>query len=183
MAKVWPVYEGKEPTSGGPWADLPVSEAVALFELRQDDIESDLKATPRFGDVNRDLTYAGYKHIVVEIGQSEGRKAKWRPGFFRSRITPKEAFDLLIRQALTAVLGGKNVVRVESRPTTDSQDREALKVMVVIAPDAVREIEGPAVLDALVKVRERLREMKDERSPIIEYATEAELEEVGGPQS
>ena len=37
MAKIWPVYEGRKPTSGGPWADLPVSEAVSLFELQPED--------------------------------------------------------------------------------------------------------------------------------------------------
>jgi hypothetical protein len=38
-----------------------------------------------------------------------------------------------------------------------------------------------AVLDALVSLRQRLREMREERIPIIEYATEAELQQDAGP--
>lgn len=181
MAKIWPIYEGKEPTIGGPWARLPVLEAIALFELHPDDFVSDLEVTPRFGDADRNLTYAGYKHIVVEVEPNEGRQARWRPGFYRSRFTPKEAFGRLIRQSMVAELGDENVVGLEFEPTTDSQGREALKITVVIAPNAIQTLEGGAVLDALVRLRERLREMREDRIPIIEYATEAELEQDGSP--
>ena len=183
MAKIWPVYEGKDPTIGEPWARLPVSEAVALFELRPDDYVSNLAVTPRFGDVDRDLTFAGFRHIVVEVGRNEGRRANWRPGFYKSRIPPQEAFDRLIRQALVAELGDDNVTRLEIEPTTDSRGREALKITVVIEPDATQRFVGGAVLDALVSLQKRLHEMRDDRIPIIEYATEAELEQDGGPQS
>ncbi len=181
MAKIWPVYEGREPTIGAPWARLPVSEAVALFELRPDDFVSDLASTPRFGDVDRDLRIAGYRHIVVEVEPNEGRQANWQPGFYKSRITPEEAYDRLIRQALVAELGNDNVVRLEIQPTTNSQGREALKIMVVITPGATDRLEGGAVLDALVRVQERFREMREDRIPIIEYATEEELEQDDGP--
>ena len=183
MAKIWAVYEGKKPTIGGPWAHLPVSKAVVLFELRPDDHVSDLKATPRFGDVNRDLTYAGFKHIVVEIERNEGRQANWTPGFYKSQITPKEAVVRLIRQALVTELGDNIVERLKIEPTTDSQGREALKIAVVIAPGATDRIAGGAVLDALVSVQDRFREMREERIPIIEYATEEELDQDGDPQS
>lgn len=33
MAKIWPVYDGKVPTIGQPWAELPLTEAMRLFEL------------------------------------------------------------------------------------------------------------------------------------------------------
>ena len=183
MAKIWPVYEGKDPTFGEPWACLLVPEAVALFELQPDDYVSDLAMTPRFGNVDRNLTFAGFKHIVVEIGHNEGQQANWRPGFYKSRITLQEAFDRLIRQALVAELGDANVARLEIEPTTDSRGREALKITVVIAPGATQRFLDGAVLDALVKLQERLHEMRDDRIPIIEYATEAELEDDGGPQS
>jgi hypothetical protein len=61
MARIWPAYEGKTANRVGPWADLPLQEAVALFELRSQDKVSDLDTTPRFGDVNRDLWYLGHK--------------------------------------------------------------------------------------------------------------------------
>src|SRR6266508_2875866 len=182
MAKIWPVYEGERPTVGWPWARLPLSEAVALFELRPDDFVSDLETTPRFGAVGRDLTYAGFKHIVVEVERNEGRQAKWKPGFYKSRIKPKDAFGRLMRQALAAELGKDNVVRLDWEPTTDSQGREALKITVVIPPGATQKLKkNGAVHDALVRLHERLREMGDDRTPIVEYATEAELAQDAGP--
>ena len=181
MAKIWPVYEGKEPTRGGPWAELPVPEAVSLFELQPEDYKSDLATTPRFGNRDRDLWYLGYKRIVVEIGRNEGRRAKWKPGFYLSRVKPEDAFRRLIQHALAAELGAENVVRVEYEPTTDSQGQDALKIIVVIAPGATEKIAKGASLNALVRLQERLSEMREERTPIIEYATEAELAEDVAP--
>lgn len=177
MAKIWPVYEGKEPTIGGPWANLPVADAVDLFDLQADDYVSDVTSDVRFGDVSRFNTIAGYKYIVVEIDRNEGQKANWTPGFYRSQVTPNVAFRKLIQHALATKLGAENVVRLETEPTTDSQGQEALKITVVIAPGAAERLEGGAVLDALVKLQERLHEMGESRTPIIAYATEAELEQ------
>ncbi len=181
MAKIWPVYEGERPTIGSPWARLPLLEAIGLFELRPDSFVSDLEVTPRFGAVDRDLTYAGFKHIVVEVERNEGRKAKWKPGFYKSPIKPRDAFGRLIRHALAAELGEDNIVRLDWEPTTDSQGREALKITVVIPPGATRKLRDGAVLDASVRLRERLREMGENRTPIVEYATEAELAQDAGP--
>ncbi len=180
MAKIWPVYEGREPTRGGPWADVPVSDAISLFELRREDFVSDLSATPRFGKGDRDLWYLGYKHIVVEIGRNEGRRIKWKPGFYRSRVKPEDAFAKLIQQALVSELGAENVVRVEYEPAIGSQGQDALKITVVIAPGAVKKLSKGASLDALVRLQARLSEMRENRTPIIEYATEAELAHDGG---
>jgi hypothetical protein len=180
MAKIWPVYEGFTPTQGWPWAHLPLAETIALFELRPDDFVSDLEATPRVG-ADRDPTYAGFKHIFVEVDRHEARQAKWKPGFYRSRIKPREAFRRLIQQALVVELGHDNVVRAEYEPTTDSQGRDALKIIVVITPGAIRKIANGAVVDASIRLRERLQEMRDDRIPLIEYATEAELAQDGGP--
>lgn len=181
MAKIWPVYEGKEPTVGGPWAEMPLLEAIQLFELRPGDFVSELAITPRFGDTTRDRTYFGFRHVVVEVGRDEGQKAKWKSGFYVSRIKPDEAFRRLIQQAFVAELGNENVIRAEYEPTTDLQGRSALKITVVIAPEATNRLAKGAALDALVGLQKRLREMREERTPIIEYATEAELQQDGGP--
>jgi len=181
MASIWPVYEGREPTIGEPWAELPLAEAIDLFELKPQDLVSDLSKTLRFGNANHELLYAGYKYIVVEVGVSEARRAKWKPGFYRSPIKPEEAFRRLIQQALAAELGNNNVVRVDYEPATDSQGRGALKITVVIAADAIKRLRNGAALNALVRLQERLREMGERRTPIIQYATEAELQQDGGP--
>lgn len=181
MAKIWPVHEGKEPTQGGPWAELPVSEAIAIFELNPDGFVSDSASDVRFGDVNRDLWFAGFKHIVVEIGRSEGRRVGWKPGYYKSPVSPEDAFGRLIQQALATELDEQNVLRIEYGPGTDSLGRDALRVTVVIAPDATAKLQSGAALDALVRLRERLHEMREERTPIVEYATEAELQEDAAP--
>ncbi|MCG8593307.1 MAG: hypothetical protein MI785_02900 [Kiloniellales bacterium] len=178
MAKIWPVYEGREPT-GWSWIDLPLLEAVDLFELSPDDHVTELTAPPRFGTKDRDLGHQGYKYVVVEIERTEGRRAGWKPGFYRSRLTPSQAHNHLIWQALASALGEENLVRVEFERTTDSQGHEALKITVVIAPNATQNIQGEKVIDALVKVQKRLLDMRDDRTPIIEYATEAELVQDG----
>lgn len=182
MANIWRVYEGREPTVGGPWGRLPLPVVIAAFEMRRDDFVSDLEHTPRFGDEKRDLTHAGFRHIVVEVEHKEGLQAKWKPGFYRIQIGPEEALGRLVQEALVAQLGDDNVVRVDLSPTTDSQDRDALTITVVIPPGATHRLKD-RVLDALVAVRKRLRELGDDRTPIIEYATEAELVEDGRPQS
>jgi hypothetical protein len=156
-------------------------EAVDLFELRQSDYLSDLATTPRFGGQDSDFgTFAGFRHIVVEIDRNEGRQAEWKPGFYRSRVTPGDARSRLIEQALTIELGAENVVRLEIEPTSNSQGRDALKITVVIPPGAIQKLQDGAVLRALVKVQERLIEMGVDRTPIVEYTTEEELAEDGG---
>ena len=183
MARIWRVYKGKEPAPRGPWADVPLSVAVSAFELRPEDFvgELDAKPGPRFGQAERDLWHLGYKHIVVEIEPSEGRRAKWKPGYYHSRVRPEDAFDRLVRQPFLAELGAANVLRVECVPASDSYGRDALNVTVVIAPGAVKKLATRAPLNALVGLQERLDELGDERTPIIGYATEAELAEDGDP--
>ena len=87
----------------------------------------------------------------------------------------------MIRQALVTELGDENVERLETEPTTDSRGQDALKITIVIAPDATRRFKSGAVLDALVSLKERLFELGEHRTPIIEYTTEAELEQDDGP--
>lgn len=181
MARIWPVYEGRRPTAGGPWANIPLQEAIELLELRPNDFISDPEAALRFGNETLDLTFAGFKHIVAEIERGEAKKANWKAGLYKSRIRPDEAFRRLIQQSFAIALGKDNVLRVEHAPTTDSQGREALKITVVIAPDALKRMPSGAVLDALVQLRRRLSDMRDDRTPIVEYATEAELLEDAGP--
>ena len=80
-----------------------------------------------------------------------------------------------------ANLPPRGVVRVESEPTVDSEGQDALRLIIVVAPEAADRISGDAVVDTLVQIHDRLRDAGDERFPIIEYTTEAELEEIGDP--
>jgi hypothetical protein len=175
MAKIWPIYEGREPTRGEPWADLPVRDAAVLFKLKPSDFVSDLETTPLFGDKDRDKSFSGYQHVVVEIGDREGRNAGWRPGFYRSRLKPKEAFAELVRLVLEPELGRTNVVRVRPEPSADSVGEAAWRINVVIDPRAIKKLSKGASLDALIELRKRLSGVGDERTPLFHYATEADL--------
>ena len=80
---------------------------------------------------------------------------------------------------MASELGAENVLRVESEQTIDSRDQDALRITVVIAPNATKKLASGASLAALVRLRERLNEMREQRTPIVEYATEDELAQDG----
>ena len=181
MARIWPVHDGEPPTRDEPWAEIPIADAISLFELGAGDFVADLSQTPRFWDVSHGRWHGDFKHIAVEIEPGEARRIKWRAGFYLSRMKPADARSRMIQHALVSVLGADNVVRVESRPATDSQGRGALKVTVVITPGAVERLGNGVALDALITLRRRLNDMHEDRTPIVAYATVAELAEHGHP--
>lgn len=72
------------------------------------------------------------------------------------------------------------VVRdVQVEPGIGWRGDEILRITMVIAPDGVSRISGDASLDTLVAMQSRLREAGEERFPLVEYATEEELQESG----
>jgi hypothetical protein len=171
MAKIWPVYEGREPTVGEPWAQLPVTEAVALLELRARDRVSDFERTPRFGDARRDLWYLGYRHVVLEIEPNEALNAAWKPGFYRSRLKPREVLIKLIERAVMPALGRENLVRVALGIGIDSQGSRALKATIVVPPEATSRFSDKSILDTIVRVQQ----LGEIPTMVVEFATEAEL--------
>jgi hypothetical protein len=68
-----------------------LDEAVRVLELEPNHFLVDLSHIPRFGDVERDLTWVGYRHVLVEVGEEEAT-ANWRPGFFRCPLPPAEVY-------------------------------------------------------------------------------------------
>ena len=95
----------------------------------------------------------------------------------------EDKINQIVREIATANLTPYTSGRVVNEPTTDSVGQDALKITIVIAPDAASKIKGDAVVDTLVQIRDRLREEGDERFPIIEYATEEELMDSGDAES
>ena len=89
----------------------------------------------------------------------------------------------IVREVAIANLTAKIVQNVIIEPATDSQGQEALRITVVIPPGTAEKIDGDAVLDTLVQVQRRLRQAGEERFPIVEYATQEELEDVGDSES
>jgi len=92
-----------------------------------------------------------------------------------------EKINGIVKEVAVANLTPSVVRYVTSEPTTDSQGDEALRITIVIAPGAAETVSGDAVLDTLVMSLDRLREAGEDRLPIIQYAAEDELEDIGDP--
>jgi hypothetical protein len=91
----------------------------------------------------------------------------------------QKKIDQIASEVATANLTPQVVRSVRSSSTADSEGRDALRIMIVIEPDAVARVSGDAVVDTLVQLQDRLRQEGEDRLPIVEYATEEELENSG----
>ena len=69
------------------------------------------------------------------------------------------------------------VKRVLTEPATDSEGKDALRITMVVKPTYLKTLAGDEALDLLVAIQRKLSEAGEERLPIVEYATEADLEE------
>ena len=67
--------------------------------------------------------------------------------------------------------------RILTQPTTDSEGKEALRITLVLKPEAAKTLTGAQALDVLVGIQQSLRREGEQRFPIVEYATEQELRE------
>lgn len=73
-------------------------------------------------------------------------------------------------------VAAEGLSRVLSEEVTDSSGSDALRITLVLRPEAVSELSGDNALDLLVELQTELRSKSEERLPIVEYATEQELE-------
>lgn len=90
----------------------------------------------------------------------------------------------LVKKAASAVLRRPGVLRrVSSEPTLDSQGHEALHITIVLKPGGADKISGDMALDTIVEVERALRGASEDRFPIIDFATEEELETGGETES
>ena len=67
--------------------------------------------------------------------------------------------------------------RVVIEATTDEEGNDALRIVLVLTPESARAMTGDQALDVLVDIQKGLLREHESRFPIVEYATEAELEE------
>ena len=84
-----------------------------------------------------------------------------------------------IADAVARRIAPADLERVVTEPATDSEGNAALRIIVVLKPDATARFGGDNALDLLVGVQHELRREGEERFPIIEYATEGELDQQG----
>lgn len=91
--------------------------------------------------------------------------------------------DRVVDKAASAALKKARVSRVYSALTADSDGRDALLLTIVVRGGNNDDISGDRALDTIVRIRHDLLESGEERFPIIEFATEAELEFDASSQS
>lgn len=97
MAKVWPCFEGGVVTCGDPWTDISLRECQQKLYLRPSDYRWPLSEVPHFGSPNEDGTILGYKHVVVEVSETEAEDGGrgWSPGRYLVRMPPDEVYNRL----------------------------------------------------------------------------------------
>ena len=86
----------------------------------------------------------------------------------------------IAKQIAVSNLSSANVSSIFSSTATDSTGHDAVKITIVITPEAEKRIKGDAALDTLVEIQSRLRKEGDGRTAIVEYVTKKELEEKRG---
>ena len=65
---------------------------------------------------------------------------------------------------------------------TKATGEDALRITIVIKPEAVQLLKGNPLLDTLLQIRQSLQQAGETRLPILEYSTPDELEEDGDTQ-
>lgn len=89
----------------------------------------------------------------------------------------------IVSEVVRANTTPTSVRSVTAEPAIDSAGEDALRITIVITPEAVALLKKGAVVDTLVQIQDRLLEAGEERFPIIYYVTEEELEAIGDPES
>lgn len=90
-------------------------------------------------------------------------------------MIPTENIADIVLDVARMRLGTKNILRVMSEPVADAFGNDALWTTIVVRPQAVRKFRGEDLLQTLVDVQSRLRDVGEERFASLHYATEDEL--------
>jgi hypothetical protein len=90
-----------------------------------------------------------------------------------------DKINSIARDVAIANLGKGAILRAISEPTTDSEGREALRIIIVLKPNVAKKLSGDKILDTLYQVQSRLTENGEERPVVVEYATDEELAQGG----
>ncbi len=90
-----------------------------------------------------------------------------------------EQISRIVSEVVAANTSPDSVRAVTSEPATAFEGEEAVRITIVVTPDAVAHLEAGPAGDTVVQIMERLRNAGEERFPILQYATKEELEQVG----
>src|SRR5579885_3497884 len=87
--------------------------------------------------------------------------------------------EQIAKSVATANLSSGSVSTVLSEPFIDSEGHDAVRSTIVLAPNSTSGIKGNTVLDTLVEIKNKLQRAGEDRFPLVEFATAAELEQSG----
>lgn len=88
--------------------------------------------------------------------------------------------DRIATQAALKALSASSLLRTLAEETTDSEGQEAILVTLVINDLQRSPVTGDDAADAIVNVRQGLQSAGEDRTVIIEFATEEDLKADGG---
>ena len=89
--------------------------------------------------------------------------------------------DSVIADAAGVGSANTAIRRVMSEATTDSEGKDALRVTLVLS-DNLKTVPD-SILDLLVKIQHKLQDLGENRFPIVEFATEEELDSSADSES
>lgn len=89
----------------------------------------------------------------------------------------------IVTQAVEANSEPDSVRRVMTEPTATFDGEDAVRITIVLTPEAVNKLASGDPGDVFIRVWNALRAADDPRFPILDYTTEAELEDVGDSES
>ena len=97
MADVWFAKDGGGATQGAtPRYTLPLDDCITKLDLTQAQFLSDLSTVPKFGEPDDPLAdIRGNQHVMIMVKEDEAKGRGWRPGYYRSPVSPHEAFSRL----------------------------------------------------------------------------------------
>jgi hypothetical protein len=78
--------------------------------------------------------------------------------------------DAIAKQVAAANLGSDSVKSVHSSQTLDSMGRDALRIVITLAPGSLSHLTGQAASTTMFELSKRLLEMGEERFPIVRWA-------------
>ncbi len=89
----------------------------------------------------------------------------------------------IVTRAVEANAAPNSVRRVMTEPADTFEGEDAVRITIVLTPDAVKQLADGDPGDVFIRVWNEMRAAEDPRFPILDYATEAELEDVGDSES
>jgi hypothetical protein len=102
-------------------------------------------------------------------------KADSGGNFNRNIMLVDSTLQRLIADAVINDLKDSEILRISTVGGVDSDGNEILRITVVLSDASAHALTGDQVIDLLLGVRTVLVATGEERFPIIEYATEADL--------